>query len=510
MINNFNPIPLTTKRLEQYNGSKSAMVASMTTTEDNENEETNPMIDLPITENGVDDDDDDHDNDNSAYSSSSITNLGTWSVTDLLSTDFQSSTEHHDLALGTDVDPVPDVPIPSLSTFIDEKIGQPKDTTEKVTIDQVSEANIHARQDDAAKKAQATMELENEQLKAKIVILEREVEEKTKNLNENDAASAARLSTTIDRLEDLQKELNAKTEKENLMTKTAEQISTAHYTVPKSNQSILSKFNLIVNTLRKLSYPLKEYFKDNIPLIDLEDDNDGKITLKGFPIHHQELKKILERWQKLVQQIQSAEEYYSQKTNKNIQSLLRIIHRVHPKNPTYWKPYCNSLVKLINQKYDSYVQKFKNRMKDELKKLLDTCIQHPMEDFRKVIIDSTNDYMKEETFSDDVESLKMTALNEFIHEYIFLQQKSTKTIPTKESASALNKHIETVKNTLTKNADYKGCELKHFQLIVSLLQRLMILYHCFLVQLPLFNASLDLLNKIANNTVITIETATGS
>ncbi|CAF5062784.1 unnamed protein product, partial [Rotaria sp. Silwood1] len=381
MINNFNPIPLTTKRLEQYNGSKSAMVASMTTTEDNENEETNPMIDLPITENGVDDDDDDHDNDNSAYSSSSITNLGTWSVTDLLSTDFQSSTEHHDLALGTDVDPVPDVPIPSLSTFIDEKIGQPKDTTEKVTIDQVSEANIHARQDDAAKKAQATMELENEQLKAKIVILEREVEEKTKNLNENDAASAARLSTTIDRLEDLQKELNAKTEKENLMTKTAEQISTAHYTVPKSNQSILSKFNLIVNTLRKLSYPLKEYFKDNIPLIDLEDDNDGKITLKGFPIHHQELKKILERWQKLVQQIQSAEEYYSQKTNKNIQSLLRIIHRVHPKNPTYWKPYCNSLVKLINQKYDSYVQKFKNRMKDELKKLLDTCIQHPMEDF---------------------------------------------------------------------------------------------------------------------------------
>ncbi|CAF3781653.1 unnamed protein product [Rotaria sp. Silwood1] len=92
MINNFNPIPLTTKRLEQYNGSKSTMVGSMTTTEDNENEEINPMTDLRITIKGVDDDDDD---DNSAYSTSSITNLDTWSITDLLSTDFQSTCEHH-------------------------------------------------------------------------------------------------------------------------------------------------------------------------------------------------------------------------------------------------------------------------------------------------------------------------------------------------------------------------------------------------------------------------------
>ncbi|CAF1214154.1 unnamed protein product [Rotaria sordida] len=368
MINNFNPTPLTTKRLEQFNGSKSTMVASMTTTEDNENEETNPMTDLAITENEVDDDDDD--DENSACSTSSINNLGTWSITDLLSSDFQSPTEHHDLASATKVDPVPDIPIPSINACIDEKIGQPTDTTEKITINKVSEANNRAEQDEAARKAQAAMEFENEQLKAKIIILEREVEEKTKNLTENDATSAAKLSTTKDRLKDLQKELNAKAEKENLIKKTAEQISTAQYTVPKSNQSILSKFNLIINTLRKLSYPLKEYFKDNIPLIDLDDDNDGKITVKGFPIHHQELQKILERWQKLIQQGQSAEKYYDQKTNKNIQSLLRTIHRVHPKNPIYWKPYCNSLVKLINQKYDSYVEKFKNRKSTLLPALL--------------------------------------------------------------------------------------------------------------------------------------------
>ncbi|CAF4961617.1 unnamed protein product, partial [Rotaria sp. Silwood1] len=490
MINNFNPIPLTTKRLEQFKGSKLTMAASMITTEDDQNKETNPMTYLQIAENGADDDDAD---DNAANSTTSITNIGTWSITDLLSTDSKSTTEHHDLApSATDPDPVTDVPTPSINNFIDEGLGQPTDIPEKITISQVSETNNRARQDDAAKKAQATMELENEQLKAKIVILEREVEEKVKNINENDAESAATLSSTMDRLEDLQRQLDTKAQKENLINETAKQISTVQYTIS------------------KLSYPLKEYFKDNIPLIDLDDENDGKITLKGFSIHHQELKKILEQWQKLVQQIQSAEEYYNRQTNKNIRFLLRIIHRVHPTNLTYWKPYCSSLAKLINQKYDNYVQKFKNCMNDKLKTLLDICIQNPMQDFRKDIIDWTNNYMKAETFSNDVESLKATALNEFIHEYIFLQQKSTKTIPSKESASALNKHIEKVKNTLTTNADFKGYELKHFQMIVSLLQRLMIFYHCFLIQLPLFNESFDLLSKIASNTVITIETATGS
>ncbi|UJR12813.1 hypothetical protein I4U23_016986 [Adineta vaga] len=38
----------------------------------------------------------------------------------------------------------------------------------------------------------------------------------------------------------------------------------------------------------------------------------------------------------------------------------------------------------------------------------------------------------------------------------------------------------------------------------------MIFYHCFLLQLPLFNSSIDLLNHIQTNTIVTISTATGS
>ena len=189
---------------------------------------------------------------------------------------------------------------------------------------------------------------------------------------------------------------------------------------------------------------------------------------------------------------------------------MRTIHRVPPANQTYWNPYRSSLVKLINQKHDQYVQKFQTYINQKLKTLLYACIQNSARTFQNDIIDSTNEYIGAERFDADLELLKTSALDDFIHEFISLQQKSTKSKPTKESVRALNKHCDKVKNTLKVNIEYKGYELKHFQMIVPLLQRIMIFYHCFLAQLPLFNASVDLFKKIETNTVITIETTTGS
>jgi ATP-dependent RNA helicase DHX8/PRP22 len=118
--------------------------------------------------------------------------------------------------------------------------------------------------------------------------------------------------------------------------------------------------------------------------------------------------------------------------------------------------------------------------------------------------------MQRDTFSQDIDTLKSIALEEFIRDHVLYQQKSTKSIPTKVSVTTLNQHIDKLKKLLSTKPSYKGCELQHFEMIVQILQRIMIYYNCFLLQLPLFNVSMDLLNKIENNTVTTIETATGS
>ncbi|CAF4132317.1 unnamed protein product, partial [Adineta steineri] len=475
-------------------------------TDNDESNATEFINNFLTNENGTDDGDDD----DNIYSNALNNNTGTWSLNELQSNDFQSTTEHGDVAsLTTESNTVLD--IPSLTNdFIDKQMSQSENISEKIEMSHVSETSNRSGQDDAIKQAKAALESQNEQLKAQIVLLQNEVQEKLNNAAEQSEASSIALNTTMDRLERLQNESQAKINHENSIREAAKQISTIKYTVPKSNQSVLLKFNLIINTLRELDYPLKEYFKDNVPVMELDDQYDSKIVLKGFPIHHKELKNIFERLENLIKQIQSTETYYNQRTNRNIQTLLRTVHRTHPKNLIHWKPYCNSLVKLINQKYDDYVQQYKTYMNNKLRTLVDICIKDSAPQFRKTIIDSTNDYIKAETFSTDVEILKTNALDEFIHEHISLQQKTTKTIPTKESVLALNKHIDRIKSTLKNNADYKGYELKHFYMIVSLLKRLMIFYYCFLTQLPLFNASFDLLSKIENNTVITIETATGS
>ncbi|CAF4351811.1 unnamed protein product, partial [Rotaria sp. Silwood2] len=500
IINNFNPILLTTKRCDQVIGSKTTTEGSIIVNEDDENEENNPNDDMNLGEDWADDDE------NSKDATPPVINPSTWKIEDLLSTDMPRTNEQ--LPLKTEEDSIPDISIPISDRIINKQIDQFK--REQLIINQVSEPKDSAKQNDAMGKDLETIKLENEQLNTKIILLQKELEEKAKNLKDNDVKSATELDAIRIKLEDLEEQLKTKIDKEKFINKETEQISTLQYTIPKSSQSVRSKFNIIINTLRSLDYSLKEYFKDNIPVIDLDDEDNRKITLKGFPIHHKILKEILEKWKNLVQKIQSVQEDYCQEINEKIKDLLKTIHQVHSTNPTYWKSYAKCLVKLVDQKYDSDVQKFKNFMNDKMKILLDMCIQNVQQDFQQQISDWKKEYMGAEKFSDDVELLKANAQNEFIHKYIFLQQKSTKTIPTKESARELDKHIETIKDRSKRNPDYKGYKLKHFQMIVSLLHHLMIFYHCFLIQLPLFNASFDLLSKIANNTVITIETATGS
>ena len=74
----------------------------------------------------------------------------------------------------------------------------------------------------------------------------------------------------------------------------------------------------------------------------------------------------------------------------------------------------------------------------------------------------------------------------------------------------MNEFIDKVKREFKTNPIYVGCNLEQFKEIPKLLQRIMLYYRCFLLQLPLYESSQELLDKIEKNTVITIATSTGS
>jgi hypothetical protein len=311
-------------------------------------------------------------------------------------------------------------------------------------------------------------------------------------------------------LDDTRRQLNEKEEYEKLINETAKQMSIVEYSLPNSNQSIITILHLIREVLKKLDYPHREYFKNSAPVIDIHDRNDYTLALKGFPIHHERMKLIFERLQDLFNRAQAAEHFCEQQTNTNVRSLINKIERMRPKNPIYWRHYRDSLIRLIHEGCDDYIRKFKTYMKDELKKLLNICIESSSLQYRREVGTLANNFIRSEKFESKIEVMKRTALDEFIRDHVLLQQKSTKTIPSKDSVSALNKHIDKIKRLLTTHSDYKGYEPKHFKMIISLLQRIMIYYNCFLLQLPLFNSSIDLLNKLENSTVLTIQTSTGS
>ncbi|CAF4401040.1 unnamed protein product [Rotaria socialis] len=122
----------------------------------------------------------------------------------------------------------------------------------------------------------------------------------------------------------------------------------------------------------------------------------------------------------------------------------------------------------------------------------------------------TNSFMIENSFMNEIERLKHQALDKFIELNISFQRLKLSLKPTKDSIKTVKYFIGKIKRTFQEDPKYSGCELTNLCRIPHLLQRLMIYYFCFIIQLPLYESSKELLQQIDMNTVITISTSTGS
>ncbi|CAF3178820.1 unnamed protein product, partial [Rotaria sp. Silwood2] len=177
----------------------------------------------------------------------------------------------------------------------------------------------------------------------------------------------------------------------------------------------------------------------------------------------------------------------------------------------FWKQYEKTLIQLINAKSSEYATMFNDYMGQKMSSLTEQCISNDLTSIKTEIHNQTNNFMKDNNLLlKEIESLKFQALEEFIQQNITIQRNHLEKKPTPKAISTLEKFIEKVRNILKTNPRFIGHEVKHYNMIPDLLQRLMIYYCCFKTQLPLYESSLELLDKIEQNTVTTIATSTGS
>ncbi len=265
-----------------------------------------------------------------------------------------------------------------------------------------------------------------------------------------------------------------------------------------------------MNQLKNSTKKLDQHFIDKIPkIIFAEKNNTFTISITGFDDHQNAFKNILKQLIDLDNINQKAKEYYQRQLKKINQSIQQIFRQVKSKTQN-WKQYSQILSDLLKQKITDYSNQFNLFIEQKTVEISEQFILDNSISPWNVIQKYTEQFMKEFYFQNQIESLKHEAFQLFITQNISFQRLIIDKKPTDKSIEVLKQFILNVKKTFQTESIYIGYELKHFSLIPHLLQRLMIYYSCFSLQLPLFESSIQLLDHIEKNTVLTISTSTGS
>ncbi|CAF3353058.1 unnamed protein product [Rotaria sp. Silwood1] len=514
-MTNLNPIPLTTKRLQQItNATDSSLSKDDEFLEDrNENDPTSFAFSDDLGN------DDEGDYLQSSDETTKSSDSGIWTVNDVISDDDESSitADSHDGA-----EEEQDSKIPSATT------DDISDETENVTIEDYLDPNDEISNPSLSTKIVENTESTEDHQIAETMLenLRKEIEE-LKAVRDNEKQKAMlqlnsskkttheleeKLAKTLQKTEQLNAELEKIKKKEEKIMEITKTVQTIKYTKIEKNifyDFLVPKYGLILDHLQRTK-KLDDFFVDKIPKITFEEKrNTYTLTVIGIRVHQDAFKEILRRVLILSNIKQRAIDFYQRHLNRIIKSINKTLFKVQP-NTKYWKQYSKFLYELLKEENIQYCTKFKDFIGSKTLELSELFIlgdsTSPWVEIRK----ATNSFMTQYSFTNEIERLKHQALNKFIELNISFQRLKLDIKPTKDSIKALQHFIEKIKRIFNEDPKYIGYELTNLRRIPHLLQRLMIYYCCFTIQLPLYESSMELLKEIKKNTVITISTSTGS
>lgn len=252
-------------------------------------------------------------------------------------------------------------------------------------------------------------------------------------------------------------------------------------------------------------------FADQIPRITSEKINDQYIiNVTGIEGHHIEFKRMLAQILLLLNLIQLAKDFYQKKFIRLITNIAdEVLPQVQPRT-LIWQQYIQLFLQLLKNKRVESEKDFDDCLHEKFISLVNPWVLAQLDDSAIHIRKKTDDFLQNHDLIDELELIKQKALDEFIEQNISLQHLRLHSKLNPKSISVLENFIEKVRREFKNDPEYRGDQIEQFRLIPQLLERLMVYYSCFKIQLPLFEYSEELLDQINKHDVTTISTSTGS
>ncbi|CAF2245743.1 unnamed protein product [Rotaria magnacalcarata] len=317
----------------------------------------------------------------------------------------------------------------------------------------------------------------------------------------------------IQRFDELQKELNNQKEHEKTVKELENKITTETDYATKPPEAmetyLLAKGQSIIKFLNE-KQKLPDYYVYKIPrLFFHQNESNYTASLTGLPTHHHEFELLLQRISHLAHETQRAKHHYKQEVTKLAESVVTVMTKRIRSSHT-WEKYMKYFLNILKNKKQQYLEQFDEYLASKSKLLVDQEINDAQFEPGKELESNIGDYKKSKSFEIELEKIKLEALDEFIKEEIFLPRQQFERKPTNGSVKVLNHFIDQKKKEVKTDKKYKGLDVEQLKSLAKLLRTIKLYYNCFQLQLPLFESSPELLEKIRQNTVVTISTSTGS
>ncbi|CAF4863791.1 unnamed protein product [Rotaria sp. Silwood1] len=502
---NLDPIPLTTARLRQVLKKDDRMSIA----DDDELLENEEEYDSDMEAGDIED----NENKYKAVNEAPTNPINqSWSVQDLADGEGDPKLDSSASSITTSKSDASDnLDDKRMDDFINEAAAKVRSSQQNHLEEKVTSNTSDDDKNSAAIKTQLSeLEKKNDQLKKDLQNEQQRIETLLDSGSKHEQ-EVVRLLDQIAKMEGQQKENERQQAKLREMDKNIKTVDYNNIQHEVIHRFLTPKDSIIIRYLQDLVKNLDPSFNDRVPkIIFAEKNNQYIVTVVGFSAHHQGFKDVLQRIWSLMNVIESAKGFYQRNTNRQIKQLMKeAVYRVKPKTHS-WREYVKAFSQLLEAKSVEYRKKFQDYLDEQANVLIDQCIMGklptPWVDIRK----ATDQFLQKHPLMNEIESIKHAALEEFIKENIFIQRAKLEKKPSAKSVAVLQDFINKVQKEFKTQKMYQGHELKHFTLIPKLLQRLVLYYGCFKVELPLYESSKDLLDKIENNAVTTISTSTGS
>lgn len=327
--------------------------------------------------------------------------------------------------------------------------------------------------------------------------------EQLQNMNELEED----LDTAIQKLSKLNDKLDAiKREKDQLH----KLIKTTQYTNIDRSMVLdlfVPKQTFILQQIRNQSQKCDDFLLEKLPQMDFaEQDSNFLIQLTGLNEHHHIFKEILQRLLLLAKANRSGIAFYHRHLNRLVRSINAKLFRVKP-NTIYWKHYSQIFYQLLKAEITKLDEEFQQAIQSNTQTKSEKIIREKSVSPWNIVRKFTDKIKANDLLMKEIERLKYQAFEQFIQLNVSAQQLKLDRKPSEKSVETIQYFLNEMKRTLQQ---YPGYEQENFNSIPALLERIMIYYCCFTLQLPLYESSKKLLNDIEESTVLTISTSTGS